>query len=926
MRKFISFLMLFCVYAGMAWGQTDVIEVSTSVDNPENVYAMKNANNKWMTAFSSPTETKPGKFAFFATGTENAFQVYNVDNKKWLSYTKADSYTNGTNKAVWIDTQAEANPWCITSSTNNSKAVYQFAPYQNSGVANIYMNWFEGNTSNPLDNTSTTVGLYSTGASGDAGSAWILTKLDVPAAGTKYFLQDKSGIYLNLVDLGYEPAASSYNQLATLSTIGKPLYITTDADNDWSWSIHTTEDGGNYLHQYTGSRQWNSRVNEEGADFRWKVEIVATAGELYYALRHESGEHNGYLGTDNHTDAQPLYVNINKDEKAAAILQLKLKEYKEGYLVAGPDGATVTYNGNEYAIGETIIPESELTDEDLTADAPEREGFVVNVAVDNANNAIVVSYVFNPTAGIKIILKNKQHNTYLGVLLEGGKLDNSIAPTTKKLAGYRQNNNYKNCWELVAATYNETACFHLYNPYYDWYAGPIAGRNGAIGLSKTTDGAGYFQIELQGDYIVFKCMTYADERYQYIHQVDWGNYSVVDWTADAGASQWAVEVVSEETENNWLTEMGTELTNKKTYLEACELGSGVGQYSGIAAEDKDAVLATLVIPAEGTTTEKIKAAVYALYPITLTINQPAAGFYRIKSMNGNSDSKKGKYLYVSNATYGLSQTEALNSIMYIDENRNIVNYTSGLRVNHYSAPATVGTAAVAWTFMENAKVTGTYSLKYNTGDQQGYFLSDWTGSVTYGQNDANAAWAFEEVTTLPVTFGEVKAATLYAPVALTIPAGVTAYAGSVNGDYVVLTPVSTTIPANTGVILMAEEAKSYDFAVTTTENTVEGNVLTGTVATINTPADANIYTLQAPDNVLKMKRYEGTTLAGFKAYLSMAANQVQAFKLDLGEATGIESILNNANGKMVIYDMNGRRVQQMSKGLYIVNGKKVLVK
>ena len=40
--------------------------------------------------------------------------------------------------------------------------------------------------------------------------------------------------------------------------------------------------------------------------------------------------------------------------------------------------------------------------------------------------------------------------------------------------------------------------------------------------------------------------------------------------------------------------------------------------------------------------------------------------------------------------------------------------------------------------------------------------------------------------------------------------------------------------------------------------------------------------------------------------------------------TGIQSI--NANAESVIYDLQGRRVQKMEKGLYIVNGRKVLVK
>ena len=44
-----------------------------------------------------------------------------------------------------------------------------------------------------------------------------------------------------------------------------------------------------------------------------------------------------------------------------------------------------------------------------------------------------------------------------------------------------------------------------------------------------------------------------------------------------------------------------------------------------------------------------------------------------------------------------------------------------------------------------------------------------------------------------------------------------------------------------------------------------------------------------------------------------------------GQTTGVESIEVNADNQ-VIYDLSGRRVAKAGKGLYIINGKKVLVK
>ena len=44
------------------------------------------------------------------------------------------------------------------------------------------------------------------------------------------------------------------------------------------------------------------------------------------------------------------------------------------------------------------------------------------------------------------------------------------------------------------------------------------------------------------------------------------------------------------------------------------------------------------------------------------------------------------------------------------------------------------------------------------------------------------------------------------------------------------------------------------------------------------------------------------------------------------EPTAIESIAAEKDANNVIYDLTGRRVEKARKGLYIINGKKVLVK
>ena len=75
------------------------------------------------------------------------------------------------------------------------------------------------------------------------------------------------------------------------------------------------------------------------------------------------------------------------------------------------------------------------------------------------------------------------------------------------------------------------------------------------------------------------------------------------------------------------------------------------------------------------------------------------------------------------------------------------------------------------------------------------------------------------------------------------------------------------------------------------------------------------------------KLTSGKTLGVGKAYLTYSGVTAPSF-FGFGETTSIESIAKSqqptANGPY--YDLQGRRVAQPTKGLYIVNGKKVVIK
>ena len=124
-----------------------------------------------MAAHSNPTQENYGRFAFYAVaGKENTYKIYSYDADLWLSYTKASGYNNGMNFVRFAQTEESANEWYVAEAGD----YYQVAPYNTSGVAGKYWNFFGGidNSYYAYDDYRNSLGLYSSNASNDAGSAW----------------------------------------------------------------------------------------------------------------------------------------------------------------------------------------------------------------------------------------------------------------------------------------------------------------------------------------------------------------------------------------------------------------------------------------------------------------------------------------------------------------------------------------------------------------------------------------------------------------------------------------------------------------------------------------------------------------------------------------------------------------------------------
>ena len=377
-----------------------------------------------------------------------------------------------------------------------------------------------------------------------------------------------------------------------------------------------------------------------------------------------------------------------------------------------------------------------------------------------------------------------------------------------------------------------------------------------------------------------------------------------------------------------------------TANSACPTGSHVGTglnaYSQASVDEYNAEIAEVetAIGVNATTLldeDALNAFITDLGNLynVLVINQPVNGkFYRLRCVDNGM-----KYLQSTLA----AKSETVNRFNMIAGdagktvtatfcyyNNALVAYSNPLYISHENNNASYSATPLTVLFEKNnQKVLGQYNIKL--GNRYMFGSNDLTDSGSDSGPDTRAGyrWWLEEVTSIPVEITAAGATTLFAPVALTIPADVIVYTATKSGEYLVLTAVDTTIPANTGVIIMGD-ANTYNFEVAEAVDAIEDNELQGTVATITTTANA--YTLQKPADDLVMKAYNGETLKGFKAYYTMDTTAANALKLSFGEATGIETVVGAENGKLEIYDMSGRRVEKMHKGLYIVNGQKVMVK
>lgn len=314
------------------------------------------------------------------------------------------------------------------------------------------------------------------------------------------------------------------------------------------------------------------------------------------------------------------------------------------------------------------------------------------------------------------------------------------------------------------------------------------------------------------------------------------------------------------------------------------------------------------------------------------VKYPETGYYFLKNTVGGQYG----YLYGDGTQFiGNAAKPAVNSVVYLEEYESEGYHFYAIKVQgQYVGAATNSTIVVPSKnptyFYVDIKKPGVIALSANPDDAfsylhvantRGYAVVGWEAPAPASQ------WTVEDATHFEVSLNAVNGksyATFCAPFGVTVA---DTKANTLKMDaskkFVTLNEIAE-VPANTGVLLV-NETGATTATVTIKDDataTVSDNALVGTLAPH--AKEAGDLFLGNNEGVVGFYDWAGTSLVANRAYIPAAkAAGLRALLFD-NTTTGVNAAtLNNASQK--VFDLQGRRVEKAQKGLYIVNGKKVVL-
>ena len=333
---------------------------------------------------------------------------------------------------------------------------------------------------------------------------------------------------------------------------------------------------------------------------------------------------------------------------------------------------------------------------------------------------------------------------------------------------------------------------------------------------------------------------------------------------------------------------------------------------------------------------------YAESGITLSENEDDAEVFVCRVKNG-------KYVFVNNAGKYFTHKGGGN---YTGPNgnkgyTNAYDQTEGKYLNDFGIVKLTNGGSVSFSKDFLFGYVAMYTRRNDRNEDVYYVLKNDKGfdqaSAPFGNDNFSSMIAIEEaeypnVLNMNLVVGDLvningTIATFSAPFATVAPEGVKAYYAAENaGNYITLAEVNGAIPANQGVIIVGSKdiagvgtvvmKPATDETVASIENNLLGH---SAGAAKDMTGVSNAYILALQPEGIGFYECSGGTLAQNKSYLQLDAASY-AVGVRLPGTTGVEKV-EVENTVNVIYDLTGRRVEAITApGIYIVGGKKVLVK
>lgn len=329
------------------------------------------------------------------------------------------------------------------------------------------------------------------------------------------------------------------------------------------------------------------------------------------------------------------------------------------------------------------------------------------------------------------------------------------------------------------------------------------------------------------------------------------------------------------------------------------------------------------------------------------------GYVRtINSVKGNEEVTE-EYLLNSKNVAFFAEAEEISSLTSV-ESGNVPDRCSSGKAAYAASDAVIAHLS-AGSYIIKAAVFGNKGLTFNfkvgdktvySPDTKGYFLESESEVFTLdadadvvlaaGGNAGGSPKVVDYIaimkTAEPVIVSDVKFATYVPTCNVVVPSEAKVYTAKVNEAKSAV--VLTEVPANSVIakgtpVLVGAEAGSYNFVASADEtSTIENNDLKA--ATADTKGDgATIYALvEQNGEAVFAPLKEGVAVSLGHAYLELpAASAARFYSIQFGgETTGINEVNAAAKADGAYYTLQGVKTSKAAKGIYIHNGKKVVIK